>query len=279
MNTANTERTTATTYNVDTRNEKARLVSTIARFFGVPERLSSENVSGVWVGSIMQEMSECGMMIAGGTITSIFSGGKVNDLDFYCYNVEDHKKAEAFLKKHFPTSCMVTRNAVTLKRRSDKSNHIYTVQLITRFTGLPYEVMNWFDFTITQGAYCFTENDFFFGERFFADLAKKKLVYLGSSMYPICAMYRTKKYQARGFTTPGSTIMHIALSIIRLEIKTYRDLKDQLMGIDTMYLQGLLAGPGYQDDIPVDYGVFIKEAFEALNGFSEEDQREEAEGL
>jgi hypothetical protein len=45
------------------------------------------------------------------------------------------------------------------------------------------------------------------------------------------------------------------------------------MGIDTMYLAGLLNKEKYLDEIPVDYGEFLKDAFESIDQvpYSEED--------
>jgi hypothetical protein len=40
-------------------------------------------------------------------------------------------------------------------------------------------------------------------------------------------------------------------------------LKEQLMGIDTMFLQGLLNAK--DPDAPVEYGEFLEEAFKRLN--------------
>jgi hypothetical protein len=38
------------------------------------------------------------------------------------------------------------------------------------------------------------------------------------------------------------------------------------MGIDTMYLQNLLNSAKYDDAMPVDYGVFLVDAFESIDG-------------
>jgi hypothetical protein len=259
----------------------------------VPEHKHEADVNGIWVGTLMDQMAELGLMVAGGTITSIFTGRHVNDLDFYIKDEKRLKEAQDWFMKNFQSNGdhapFWSRNAVTYKRKSTKSSKVWTIQLISRFTGTAEEIMNWFDFTITQGVFDFGalhndfvfdadtqyEGTFCFGDRFFQDNAKQKLVYLGASKFPICAMHRIKKYQERGYSCPGSTIMHIALSIVQLEIKTYRDLKDQLMGIDTSYLQKLLGEDRYNDNLPVDYGMFLQEALDSINGFSLEDQIDE----
>jgi len=176
------------------------------------------------------------------------------------------KEATEFLQRYFTETVYHSTNAKTFKRKSKLSRKVWSAQLITRFHGTPQDILDTFDFTITQGIFDFENEEFVCGDRFFPDIAAKKLVYLGKSHFPICAMYRTKKYQERGYSLPGSTIMHIALSIVRLDIRTYKDLKQQLMGIDTMYLQNLLNSSKYDDALPVDYGQFLVDAFDNFDG-------------
>lgn len=227
-----------------------------------------------WLSSVLEELSNLGLMLCGGAINSVFTGSHINDLDFYIEDAARIQEALEFLSKWFPEKAFISDNAITLKRKSEKSNKVWTVQLIKRFTGTPQEIMDSFDFTLTQGVYKFNEDEFYFGKRFLQDIMARKLVYLGKSHFPICAMYRTKKYQARGYSLPGSTIMHISLSIVRLKIVTYADLKAQLMGIDTMYLQKLLGQPEYGDEIPVDFGKFLADVFESIDGVMPEAEEE-----
>lgn len=223
--------------------------------------------------NIFGRMAELGLLLCGGAINSTFTNGTINDLDFYMTDASKKDEIVAFLSEFFPIEKMVTLNAITMQRKSPKSNKKYTVQLITRFSGAPQKIFNWFDFTITHGAYHFGEEIFYFGYRFFTDLAKRRLVYSGASKYPICAMYRTKKYQDRGYELPGATIMHIALSIVQLKITNYGELKEQLMGIDTIYLQKLIEAK--QPDAPVNYGEFVHEAFQLIDHISGLSQAEE----
>lgn len=213
--------------------------------------------------NVFDELSRLGLMLCGGAVTSTFSNAHINDLDFYIKDESKLPEAKAFFKQWFPHEEMETTNAITYKRKSGKSSKKYTAQLITRFHGEAKEIFEWFDFTVTHAAYDFTTRQFVFGERFFPDLAKRRLVYSGASRYPICAMYRTSKYVKRGYELPGATIMHIALSIVQLKITNYKDLKEQLMGIDTIYLQRLLGAK--EPDAPVNYGEFIYEAFNLID--------------
>ena len=261
---------------VDTRSEKRQVAITVEKFFCDPAEPIKGRYAQVMakirgfpnvtnITDILSTLGMLGVVLAGGAITAIFSGGTVNDLDFYLEDPSKLRLAEAYLKTFFTEPVYVSDNCITFKRKSPKTRRVWTVQLITRFSGHPVDIFDNFDFTITTGAYSFREADFTFGDRFFPDLAKKRLVYMGNSKYPICAMYRTKKYQERGYFLPGSTVMHISLAIVRLEIKTYAELKKQLLGIDTVFLQNLLKRDEFSSDLPVDYGLFVSEALEFMN--------------
>jgi len=244
-------------------NEYARLVSIIEQYFvdsTLPSKEQSERLT-----EVMHGLQSLKMLLCGGATLSLFTRSSINDLDFYMKEPSNKHDCEAFLNKYFQVD-FVSANAITYSRQSSRSRKKWRVQLITRFRGPAEKIFNDFDFTITQSAFDFETSTFEFGDRFFPDVAAKRLVFLGSSFYPICAMYRTKKYQERGYSLPGTTIMHIALSIVRLKIENYGQLKEQLMGIDTMLLQGLLNGPNYREDLPVDYGAFLADVFSEIDG-------------
>lgn len=257
--------------------EKRKIRTTLTDFFVDPPEATESRISwrvllglfetkdiGEQMDVIFKELSRLGISLCGGAITSLFSGSVVNDLDFYIEDAKLLPEAEAFFLKHFPVY-FKSDNCLTFKRKCKNGRSVRTVQLITRFIGQPTEIFENFDFTVTTGAYSFATGEFTFGARFLEDIASRKLVYLGNSKYPICALFRTKKYQERGYKLPGGTVMHIALSIVRLEIKTYKELKMQLMGIDTMFLQNLLNQAKYDENIPVNYGEFLADAMAYLS--------------
>lgn len=265
--------------------ERHYLNSVLYRYFGLTSDNPTDEDSIYFkptfnnkFNEILFKIGSLGLMLAGGSILSIVTKTKVNDLDFYIKNPNNINDAIVFFTSNFQNEGEphVTDNAITFKRRNGR--RIYKAQLITRFTGNVADILNTFDFTVCQGIYDFAENVFGFSDRFWTDLAKKRLVYVGSSQYPICALYRTKKYQDKGFYLPGSTVMHIALSIIRLKITNYKELKEQLMGIDTMFLQGLLSQSKFDDRLPVNYGEFLVEALNVINNIGYELEDVSAEG-
>jgi len=265
------------------KHERARLYKVIMQYFGINEivvlgddgsedkyRTGEARVSALHL--VLQKLSDLNVMVCGGTTLSIFTDTPVNDLDFYMKDPSLIGQVKAFLHEYFNHGePFFTQNAITYKRKQVSSRRVFVAQLITRFSGLPEMIFDDFDFTITHSAYDFRERAFVVGDRFFEDVAKRKLVYAGKSHYPICALHRTIKYQKRGYTVSGITLMHIALSIVQLEIKSYADLKEQLMGVDTMLLQGLLEK--HDMAAPVEYGEFLAEVFQHIdNDFDRSDE-------
>ena len=259
--------------------EKHKLIQTIETFFdcgsvykehdnGVREERPSQTEF------VLKQLGILGISLCGGAVTSLFSNAAVKDLDFYVAEESLQEEALKFIGSFFGTPVFVSDNATTFKRKSARSNKMWTVQVITRFTGDANTLFQNFDFTVTMGCYNFWKEEFELHPRFLPDIAKRRLVYSGASLYPICAMARIKKYEAKGYTCPNSTVMHIALCIVQLKIENYAQLKQQLFGIDTIYLQRLLAGKKYQDymanNVPVNYGEFIEEVFIGINGPIEE---------
>jgi hypothetical protein len=212
-------------------------------------------------------LDSCGVQICGGAVVSVMMKTKVNDLDFYLMDPSFSGHLKVLLNFMLEDEPFYTANAVTYSRKGTGRTR-YSVQVIYRFVGHPQEIFKNFDFTVTQAAYSFMGDEFHFGERFWPDIAARRLIYQGDSKYPICALYRTKKYERKGFRTPGSTLMHIGLCIVQLDIKTYKELKEQLHGIDTQFLGPLLNEK--DDAAPVDVGAFLKEALDAIYGETED---------
>lgn len=261
---------------MNTEREKKRLLQRVEEFFGSkdvsyvgpPDEAPADaffnqmRLKVSWVKELHEGLKANSIIICGGAITSTFTGMPIKDLDFYVSDPDKLPLAKAFIEKYFPeASVFRSINALTWTRYGGQTKRRkYQVQLITKFTGPPQKIFDDFDFTVVQGCYDFANDCFVLGDRFLTDIASRKIVFCGKSHYPICAMYRTLKYQRKGFSLPGTTVIHIALAIARLEIKTYKELKEQLFGIDTMFMQQFLENR--DDETPVDYAEFIKEVFD-----------------
>lgn len=209
-----------------------------------------------WERENIKFLAENGMMLAGGTINSIFSKREINDLDFY---LKDISKLDTIKKELVDTygykEVFSSDNAVTFKKKSRLRT--LEVQIIKRFSGEPNVILDTFDFTCVQGLFDFQLGEFILSERFLPDLGKRELVYTNTSQYPICALYRTKKYIKRGYHITGANLVALALSIHSLNITTYKDLKDQLMGIDTAMLTELTKD--FDDNKSFEVSEFVRE--------------------
>jgi len=173
--------------------------------------------------------------VAGGAITSIFSGNKINDYDIYFCTEFDYRD---FIIK-LPTNSKLewqTENAKSYK--IDKE----TFQFICKpsYMGSPGEVLTSFDFTICMGAYSFKEDKFYFYDNFFRNLACKELIFNIKASFPISSLFRLRKFLKKEYKISGCEIIKLGLSIEKLKIDTYVKLIEQLMGIDIAFLKDLI---------------------------------------
>lgn len=261
---------------MNTAKERKQLLLRVEEFFGrkdinyvgepgedpIDAFVNNMKLIDKWCTALYDGLKAHSIIICGGAITSVFTGAPIKDLDFYVSDPDKLAGAIAFIETYFPKDTVFKSiNALTWTRFGGQTNRKkYQVQLITKFTGSPQKIFDDFDFTVVQGCYDFSSDSFVFGDRFLTDIASRRIVFCGKSHYPICAMYRTLKYQRKGFKLSGTTVIHIALAIARLEIKTYKELKEQLFGIDTMFMARFLENR--DDETPVDYAEFIKEVFD-----------------
>lgn len=238
--------------------EQQVLFNTVCRFFNID--------TGDRLDELLERLRLLGACVAGGSVTSCFSNSPLADLDIYLRELNESsiESFESLMADYDFTPAFSTKLAHSYTRQSGRSRRVYHIQLIQAFCGPPQEVFDTFDFTICAGSFDFTTGLFDLHPRFLPDIAKRRLVYMGGSRYPICALYRTIKYTKKGYTIPGSTMMHLALSCARLDIRTFDELKAQLMGIDTLFMGDYLKR--LPDDVPLELGEFLADIFESIDG-------------
>jgi hypothetical protein len=208
--------------------KRHKVYAEVDKFFGV------KNSDGR-----IKKFGELGFILAGGAINAIYSGRKVKDLDIYLRDTGNLDAVKEYMAECFGAPVYETANALTYRRKGRDGKKL-DVQIITRFSGTPREILNTFDFTIVQGSFDFQTETFLLDDNFLPDIASRVLRYTSTSHFPICALIRTKKYQERGYVLVNSTILAISFAINRLDLKTYKNVKEQLLGIDTMFLYGFL---------------------------------------
>lgn len=179
--------------------------------------------------------------IAGGAITSVFSGAAIRDYDVYCKTsvgvgvIMGYLYKDMYESKNNTSFIVETDCAATYKR----NGATYQIIKMPDMVGEPEKIVKKFDFTICQGAYDFEFNDFFMSLNFLKDIAQRRLVFNVNSEYPICSLFRARKYMARGYKLSGIEALKIGLRIEKLHMTTYADLRRQMMGIDTLFLREL----------------------------------------
>lgn len=203
--------------------------------------------------------------IAGGAVLSAFTNNRINDYDIYFsskenanafklalkmkdgineYQIPEKRKKLMVKSKKEVIEVFRTDNAITFLCDGQK------YQLITAFYLPPEELFKKYDFTICMGAYSPKANEFYLYDSFLEDVSEKRLKFNIGTEYPICSLLRVLKYQKKGYIISGLEMIKMALTIHKLNLKSYADLKKQLQGIDTLFLKELtdtLSSKEYQE--------------------------------
>jgi len=210
-----------------------------------------------------------GWYLAGGACTSAFSRTKINDLDIFFRTQDDLSKAlSEFTANKDAKLKYSTDNAVSYRVNGKK------VQLIKKqgFVGTPEEVIPHFDFTVAMCAFVPDKNEFHYDDKFMEHLAARTLVYNPDSKNPLSTMVRVKKFIARGYSISGVELVKLGLAINNISIVTYKDLKEQLEGIDTVLLKELTDALLVKADTEYDFREFLTMAEEYLDRFYGEEE-------
>lgn len=231
-----------------------------------------------WINSIedkeLQILVGENTIVTGGSITSLLLGETVNDYDVYFRNKETvlavanyyargindvkvkeftevniHNKEEERVVMFVSSSGVVdlgddedkkpyrpifiSENAITL---SDK------FQIVLRFYGEPDEIHDNYDFVhacnyLDMGL---GGKKLVLNEEALTCILTKQLIYRGS-LYPICSLFRIKKFIERGWTITAGEILKIAFQVSELDLSDIDVLRNQLTGVDAAYFFILIA--------------------------------------
>lgn len=144
-------------------------------------------------------------------------------------NIESYLDKESFKDKKNYTIAMISSNAISLHG---------DIQIITRFIGNPEEIHKNYDFVHVTNWYTHTEGLVLQADALEAILAKE-LRYVGS-LYPICSMFRIKKFLQRGWSITAGEMLKIAWDINKLNLDDMNVFYDQLIGVDAAYFNELI---------------------------------------
>jgi hypothetical protein len=137
---------------------------------------------------------------------------------------EDHAKP-----KYRPV--FFSSNAITL---SDK------IQIVTRFYGKAEQIHSNFDYVHATNYWTSDEGKVVFNIEAYEACHTRELIYVGSK-YPVCSLFRMRKFISRGFTINAGEILKIAMNINEFDLTDVRVLRDQLVGVDSAYFNNLIS--------------------------------------
>jgi len=142
----------------------------------------------------------------------------------------------------------ISTNAVTLSQR---------VQLIFRFYGEPDEIHENYDFVHCTNYWTSWDNNLVLRQRALEALLARELVYIGSK-YPVCSIIRMRKFIKRGWTINAGQILKIILQTNSLDLTDFDVLRDQLVGVDTLYFIEVLEKLQERDPDKIDSAYLFK---------------------
>lgn len=175
--------------------------------------------------SLVESLEEYNVILAGGTIASLFTSSEINDIDLYFRSKEDFAAfAERVMDGEWITS---HTNKSTLFQYDE-----LPVQLIHfSFFKEVEDVFNSFDFTVCMGAFDFKTREFVFHKDFLKHNSQKILKFNSNTDYPLVSLMRTDKYQKKGYSISKTEMFRIILTCMDLKIDSYDELEDHLGGM------------------------------------------------
>lgn len=215
------------------------------------------------------------VLVTGGSIASLLLGEKVNDYDIYFKSTQTamkvaryyldsyHSHGDILVVDHslnggekrveirIPSSGHLNKDdfvdSVRILETGEKnvfvpifiSSNTITLsdkfQLVMRFIGEADEIHKNYDFIHATNVYDFSSNKLTLNEKALTSLLSKQLHYVGSK-YPICSLFRLRKFINRGWTINAGQITKIAFQISNLDMRSVNVMLDQLTGVDSHYM-------------------------------------------
>ena len=198
---------------------------------------------------LIQLFKDAKCFIAGGAITSIFSGKEINDVDIYFRNYEslllvlrklfatdDHEDLTNIFSSKILNNDDVSPFSLIYTNHTKKSI-LFTkddlkVQLIYfKFFNSVQEIFDTFDFTINMGAYDCETAEFVLDDRFLKDIAARRLSVNTNTYYPIVSMLRIDKYKQKGYEISRKDFVNLCLAVNKLQIKNWDDASNAIGGM------------------------------------------------
>jgi hypothetical protein len=142
----------------------------------------------------------------------------------------------------------ITSNGITLSNK---------IQIVIRFTGSPRQIHDNFDFAHVTNYWSAKTSKLFLRKHALETIITKELYYFGSR-FPICSLFRLRKFLAKGWTITAGQILKIALQIGDLNLDSPEVLEEQLIGVDVAYFTEIIKKIRSRDPKRVDKAYLVQ---------------------
>lgn len=185
------------------------------------------------------------------------------DMEYDYFESREDGAAEEYVESVIPDETnetdpykpvFLSQNAITLSGK---------MQIIIRFYGEPDDIHSNYDFVHAMNYYDHGQNHLELKLEALESLMSRTLVYKGS-LYPICSIWRAKKFINRGWRISAGQLLKIMWQISELDLNDYEVVKEQLIGCDAAYCHQLTEALKSVDMAKVDstyIGVLIDRIF------------------
>jgi hypothetical protein len=123
----------------------------------------------------------------------------------------------------------LSENAITLSNK---------VQIAIRFYGDPDKIHESYDYIHATNYYY--NDELVLKAEALESLLSRSLIYRGS-LYPVCSLFRMRKFMSRGWRISAGEIAKMAFQISELDLSDPKVLREQLIGVDAAYFHELIS--------------------------------------
>lgn len=191
-----------------------------------------------------------GAWVAGGALTSVYTGKPINDVDMYFDGRESFEDAIRCAYDDGLWCVAKTSRAVTFAY----GNSIIQLMHFKWFDSAA-AIFDSFDFTCCMAAMSCETKEVVMHDDFLKHASQRFLKFHSGTAFPFGTVARVLKYQKRGYTIGSNEMLRIALKCATVPLASWEDLKEQIGG---QYGEAVvIAGEG---DFTIDAAI------EAMNG-------------
>lgn len=176
-------------------------------------------------------------VLAGGAITSIFSGAEVMDYDLYFTDKEGLSRLITQVfgvseEDHISPFDLIAKFATNRSMLCvDKYNKNKLQFIHYKIFKDAHDIFNSFDFEHVMGAFDFATEEFVFHDNFFKSLAQRNIVFNPNTDFPIVSLMRVQKYKERSYKISKAQMLRVAFTIASRNYDSWEKVKSECAGM------------------------------------------------